>query len=439
VHLCVHSISASQCISKLARSRPPSASLSSLHLGLPVRLQTRSITASKCISEFTPSRPPSASPNSLDHGLPVHVQSLSITDSKYILTERRWEYVDTGVTEVEWATRSIYSGDPGVDRQHLIFISSRHTSKIHNLSFPTFCLTRSVRGSTPLLGSSRPGCIISSHLPPTLLEHNEVGMRGEIFAASPIALTQWTHSDVWSQLATTPDCLFNIGDRQSEKKRRNGDWRAICNATSGIDARRRVIRLRCVSDSSDGAHPLWRSASTLTEPFRPHGDVFCWCTHWDNTKGLGEGPEWGFGCPGLHHASIVVLLHVQVPVHPENHPGCCFCVELYNAVTDTYHCSQLWLEVHLVAMSVCEQCRLHSCSIKLQPAWTHPLNDIGRAFVKLCDDRIDVGCNCHQAKVIHKRESFGPDILLNSLNLSWGVDCAEHQQHWLALWDPCVR
>ena len=34
-------------------------------------------------------------------------------------------------------------GDPGVDRQHLSFISSCHTTKLHTLSFPTFCLTRS--------------------------------------------------------------------------------------------------------------------------------------------------------------------------------------------------------------------------------------------------------------------------------------------------------
>jgi len=50
--------------------------------------------------------------------------------------------------------------------------------------------------------------------------------------------------------------LFNIGDRQSEKKRRNGGRRAICNATRGIDAGRGVICHRGVSDSSDGARPL---------------------------------------------------------------------------------------------------------------------------------------------------------------------------------------
>jgi hypothetical protein len=63
----------SKCISKLARSRPPSASLISLDLGLQVHVQTSSITASRCISEFTQSRSPISSPNSLDHGLEVHL------------------------------------------------------------------------------------------------------------------------------------------------------------------------------------------------------------------------------------------------------------------------------------------------------------------------------------------------------------------------------
>jgi len=54
-------------------------------------------------------------------------------------------YGDAGVMEVECATRSIYSGDPGVDRQHLFFISSCHNTKIHTLSFPTFGLTHSFR------------------------------------------------------------------------------------------------------------------------------------------------------------------------------------------------------------------------------------------------------------------------------------------------------
>jgi hypothetical protein len=48
---------------------------------------------------------------------------------------------DTGVMGGECPTWSIYSGDPGVDREHLILISSCHTTKIHTVSFPTFDLT----------------------------------------------------------------------------------------------------------------------------------------------------------------------------------------------------------------------------------------------------------------------------------------------------------
>jgi len=82
-------------------------------------------------------------------------------------------YGDTGVMGVERVMGSIYSADPGVDRHHLIPISSYHTMKIHTLSFPTSGLTRSVCDIVDprnCMGSSTPGSIISSHLIPTLLK-----------------------------------------------------------------------------------------------------------------------------------------------------------------------------------------------------------------------------------------------------------------------------
>jgi hypothetical protein len=85
------------------------------------------------------------------------------------------------------------------------------------------------------------------------------------------ARTQRTQSDVWSQLATTPEWSFTIGDRQNEKKRWNSDQRAIWNSTRWIDAGRRVIRHWGVSDGSDGARPLWRSHSARTEIFFADG------------------------------------------------------------------------------------------------------------------------------------------------------------------------
>ena len=94
------SIMASKCISKLARSHPPSVSLNLHYSGLQIRtmtaskvisklaqsrprsshdhslqvhLQTGTMTAAKCISKLTRSRPPSASPNSLDHSIRLYL------------------------------------------------------------------------------------------------------------------------------------------------------------------------------------------------------------------------------------------------------------------------------------------------------------------------------------------------------------------------------
>jgi len=77
-------IMACKCISKLARSQPPSASLSSLEYSLQVNHQPCSIMASKCFSEVTRSRPPRASPHSFDSSLQVYLQTRSITASECI-------------------------------------------------------------------------------------------------------------------------------------------------------------------------------------------------------------------------------------------------------------------------------------------------------------------------------------------------------------------
>src|SRR5882757_5308370 len=88
--------------------------------------------------------------------------------------------------------RSIYSGDPGVDRLiashfHLILSYNENTHSI----FPNFwshSLFPRFRGSTQLRGSSQPCSIISSLLLPTLLECIVEGTFGVIFTVSPIAL-----------------------------------------------------------------------------------------------------------------------------------------------------------------------------------------------------------------------------------------------------------
>jgi len=83
-------------------------------------------------------------------------------------------------------TGSIYSGDPGVDRHHVIFISSYHTTKLHTLSFQTFGLTHSFRGSTQLRRSSWPGSIISSHPHPTLLEPEPLILTNSIWMSREV-------------------------------------------------------------------------------------------------------------------------------------------------------------------------------------------------------------------------------------------------------------
>jgi len=126
VHLKTLSITISECISKLAQLRPASQH----GPGLQVILQTHSTTMLECISQVIRSPSPNAS------------QTRSI---QYIFKERWRLSGDTGVMEVDRVTGSKYSADPGVDRHHLVSISSYHTQKIHPLSFPTFGLTRSVR------------------------------------------------------------------------------------------------------------------------------------------------------------------------------------------------------------------------------------------------------------------------------------------------------
>ena len=109
--------------------------------------------------------------------------------------------------------------------------------------------------------------------------------------------TQWTLSDVWSQLATTPQCSFTIGYRQSQKKWRNCDRRVICNATRRFGAGRGVVCHRGGSDGSDGARPLWWSNSARTEMF------------FADAPG---GRSWVVGSGGHIVAEIIMSINITV-------------------------------------------------------------------------------------------------------------------------------
>jgi hypothetical protein len=93
------------------------------------------------ISIFTRSQLPTVLPKSLDYGLHVHRQTHSITACKFIFQARLPEYRDTGSTQLDWATGTIYPAASGVDKHHLIFNYSHNTIKIHPLSVRTYGLT----------------------------------------------------------------------------------------------------------------------------------------------------------------------------------------------------------------------------------------------------------------------------------------------------------
>jgi hypothetical protein len=184
VHLHTHSITACKCISTLTQSQPPSVSLNSHHDGL----QVCTISAFNFIPNLARSRPPSASLSLLDLSLQVPLQTHSITTSKHIINERQLLYRDLGVREVDKVLGSIYLGDPGVDRHHLISISSYHTLKIHSI-FPNFwyhllslrfCKLMQLRGSSTLGSSLSSQLIPTLHEPELLFHMNSIWMSQKV-------------------------------------------------------------------------------------------------------------------------------------------------------------------------------------------------------------------------------------------------------------------
>jgi hypothetical protein len=109
------------------------------------------------------------------------------------------------------------------------------------------------------------------------------------------ARSQWTHSDIWSPFATTPELLFSIGDRQHEKKWWNSNQRAIWIATRWIDPGHGVFCHWGVSHGTDGVCPLRRSHSAQTKIF--FADVILYsynqstiqCPHCDSLPLLSVG------------------------------------------------------------------------------------------------------------------------------------------------------
>jgi len=103
VHLQTRSITASNCVSKLARSRTPSASPKSLNHGFQVHLQTCSIVASKWISKLPRSRPQSVSLSSLNRHFQAHLEAGQV---RLCISYNEMMFIYPGVAEIYAACRS---------------------------------------------------------------------------------------------------------------------------------------------------------------------------------------------------------------------------------------------------------------------------------------------------------------------------------------------
>jgi hypothetical protein len=131
VHLRTRSITATKCISKLARSQPRNVSLTSHDYSL----QVGTITASQCISELTRSRLPS----SHDHGLQVHLQTCPIAASKYISQSTRSRPPGASLSSLD-------QGLPVHLQTHSI-MASKCISELHDLGLQMHLPTHSITAS----------------------------------------------------------------------------------------------------------------------------------------------------------------------------------------------------------------------------------------------------------------------------------------------------
>ena len=194
-------------------------------------------------------------------------------------------YGDTGVTEVDWATGSTYSGNPVVDRHHLIFISS---------------------GSTQLRAFSRPGSIISSHFLPTLLELELFFLTNSVCAlnrslqmllqlCSTTICGQIDHMYIYRDTYIIHAILWGCESCDCNKDKydkRNAScyghsWpqrhsvRLQCNThrarRNGETAIGGWYATRCIVLAPGAEQSFTRVLLTaMMQPFRPDGIVLCW-------------------------------------------------------------------------------------------------------------------------------------------------------------------
>jgi len=150
---------------------------------------------------------------------------------------------------------------------------------------------------------------------------------------------------------------------------------------------------------------------------------------WEDSVHLRECAQSGFCCPGLLHASIVMLFERQVGIHPDSQPSCRLFIESDETISYLDLGCEFSLEVLLVAFAACEKCCLRLCGIELEISSAGPLDALCCAGFKSFDHLVHVLPGCHPSKVVYQGEAFGLDSLFHPLHQSSGVYRKENRRH----------
>jgi len=217
------------------------------------------------------------------------------------------------------------------------------------------------------------------------------------------------------------ECVFRI-DQQSEKKRRNGNRRVICNATHGIDAGRGIIRHRGVSDGSDGARPLWQSHSDRTEMFF-----------------AAVSDRQSYRTSYLSHKVIMIWLFISDIFNYI----CRLAAFMYRLVSQTSCHRRYHAAGHSHNIPVLVGCSIHTSSESTTQGHLSPLWSISIHFVKLFSKHAS---QCHQLRAPEnpliecQLESFDDylDPYGQAISLGSCVDCLSWSRsitaHSNAIW-----
>jgi len=151
---------------------------------------------------------------------------------------------------------------------------------------------------------------------------------------------------------------------------------------------------------------------------------------WDDSVHPCECAQSGFCCPGLLHASVVVLFEPQVGVHPDSWSLRRPFIESDETVSYLDFGSEFRPEMLLVAFPACEKCFLHLCSVELEILSAGPLDAHCCAGFKFLGHLVHVLPGCHPSEVNYVAEGFGFDYLFPPLDKSSNVYRKENRGYW---------